>query len=81
MACLGLLLAVPIGATLRDRWPSGRRQVRPIPALAVQALAVLVASRGAGILDELTPAVLLSLVSLAIAITGATLLTPPGTAR
>ncbi|MET0901890.1 MAG: hypothetical protein ABWZ52_01500 [Acidimicrobiales bacterium] len=82
VACLGLLLAAPIGAAIRDRWPRGRRgRVPPIPGLAVHALAVLVASRGAGILDELTPAVLLSLISLAIAVAGATRLTPPGAAR
>lgn len=71
LACLGLLVAVPAVARLARRT---RARARPAPVavvLGVQAAAVLVASRGAGIRSEMGAAVALSLLSAAIAAVGA----------
>lgn len=78
LACLGLLVAVPAGEWLRRRWsrrPRDRRSA--IACLLVHAVVVVVASRGAGIRDEMDLAVLLSLAAATIAVAGATVLASP----
>ena len=78
LACLGILVAVPGGEWLRRRW-SGSRRVRrsAVACLVVHTGVVLIASRGAGIRAEMGPAVVLSVVALAIAAAGATVLASP----
>jgi hypothetical protein len=78
LACLGILVAVPGGEWLSRRWSCRRRARRSaVACLVVHTGAVLIASRGAGIRDEMGSAVVLSVVALAIAAAGATVLASP----
>lgn len=71
LVCLGLLAAAPAACWLGRRPRVPGRGARPMAVLGAHGLAVLVASRGAGIRHELPTAVALALVSTAIAIAGA----------
>jgi hypothetical protein len=74
ITCLGLLAAVPAGRWLRARSSSHPAPIPPsssVGALLVHCTAVLVASRGAGISDDMGRAAALSLLSASIAVGGA----------
>lgn len=71
LACLGVLAAAPAVGGLFRAARRAVRHVRPVAVLGVHAVAVAVASRGAGIRRELPVAVALAVLSAAIAVVGA----------